>query len=779
MKVLLQSKTRWKKQNIDQQELVDLAKSLKVSHLVASLLVGRGFKQVDDAKRFLHCQYDFYDPFLLKGMDIAVDRINLAITNGEKIRVYGDYDADGVTSTTVLYTALLRKGAVVDYYIPNRFNEGYGPNEYAFNKAKEEGISLIITVDTGISAIHEANVAKELGIDYIITDHHEPGPELPDCLAIIHPKLEENTYPFHELAGVGVAFKVACALIGEEALDLLPFVAIGTVADLVPLADENRLLVKEGLQRLRTFSNKGLQELFRIAGVKQEQSTEDTIGFALAPRINAVGRLGDAYPAVELLLTESEEQAKELAQLIDSCNKERQEIVAGITEEAVAIVEELAENGLPDVLIVANTGWNPGVVGIVASKLVEKYYRPTIVLCIDEEKGIAKGSARSIEAYDMFENLSLCRDILPHFGGHPMAAGMTLEIEDVEQLRERLNEQAALKLKPSDFIPVTTVDSEFSVSDISLEAVTQLGLLSPFGVGNPKPKFLITEGIVSNVKRIGSDSSHLKLIIEDDKTSLECIAFGKGEKYSDISPNAQIQVVGELQINEWNSVKKPQLLLSDMAIVHRQLVDLRTRLSFQQFSSYEIGKDIVVFTFDPETIIPKQFSKNEVVTFQQIEQDSNSLKNKKVIFLDIPPSYDALMKTLEKGVPNISYIVFQDDDSLLFYDTPSREQLGWLYAVLKKYPKVTQQGLYKFVEKQKGWSSSLTAVLIKIFEELDFIDVTDGIVMYKEIHTKKELTDSRTYYKLGNKQEVEEKLKLSSYKELSLLFNDFVKSDEH
>ncbi|HYK73686.1 MAG TPA: single-stranded-DNA-specific exonuclease RecJ, partial [Pseudoneobacillus sp.] len=553
---MLKARTRWNVRQAD-KELVDtLTNELNITPLVAQLLVNRGMDTVDRARYFLFGKEQFHDPFLLKDMDVAVTRIKEAIDKQEPILIFGDYDADGVSSTTVMMKTLVDLGANVDFYIPNRFTEGYGPNEPAFRHASEIGIKLIITVDTGISALNEAKIAKELGMDLIITDHHEPGPILPEAFAIIHPKLEDSQYPFKELAGVGVAFKVAHALYGQVPEHLLEIAVIGTIADLVPLKDENRLIAKAGIQKLIHTKNLGLRALFKVCGVDPQSITEDTIGFTLGPRINAAGRLGDADPAVHLLLTEDITEASELAEEIDQINRNRQAIVNEITEEAIKMVDESLLQADYKVIVIGKENWNSGVVGIVASRLVDRYYRPTIVLSYDSEKGLAKGSARSIEGFDLFQNLSLCRDILPHFGGHTAAAGMTLNIEDVSLLRSRLNELAAQQLDDELLVPMTHLDGEFLLEEIQLDSVKEMMYLAPFGMENPKPKVLIKDSTIANIRKIGSEQNHLKMTIEQNGIQLDGIGFGLGKIFEEISPTSTISVIGELSINEWNNVQK-------------------------------------------------------------------------------------------------------------------------------------------------------------------------------------------------------------------------------
>jgi len=426
---MLHSKANWKVTEIEEASVSKLAEKIGLSKIATRFLVQRGMKNKEEVDAFLHMDESaLHDPFLLKNMDKAVNRIHEAIKSEERILVFGDYDADGVTSTSLMYMTLKLLGANVGFYVPNRFTEGYGPNEKAFRHAAEEEISLIITVDTGISAIHEADVAKELNIDLIITDHHEPPPSIPDAFAVINPKQQDCSYPNENLAGVGVAFKVSQALMDRIPEEFYDLVAIGTIADLVSLQGENRFLAMKGIQSLGRSQRPGLKALLEIAGSNGQDITEEQIGFLIGPRLNAAGRLDSADPAIELLITEDLLEAEELAQMIDDLNKERQQIVKDIAKEAE---EQVEKNGIPPVIIVGDYGWNAGVIGIVASRLVEKYYRPTIVMSFDEESGLAKGSARSIEGFDLFQSLSKCREWLPHFGGHQMAAGLTVIINEI------------------------------------------------------------------------------------------------------------------------------------------------------------------------------------------------------------------------------------------------------------------------------------------------------------------------------------------------------------
>lgn len=771
---MLHSKTRWILTESDEQKIEELANELKIPLLVAKLLLNRDLEDVEEARNFLFDTDDsFHDPFLFEDMKKATERIHKAIQNGERILVYGDYDADGVSSTSVMMTVLRDLGAEVEFYIPNRFSEGYGPNEGAFRWAKDEDFSLIITVDTGISAVNEARLAKELGIDLIITDHHEPGPELPETYALLHPKVEGTSYPFGELAGVGVAFKLAHALYGELPTHLLDLTAIGTIADLVPLRGENRILAKRGLAQLRISNRLGIKALCKIANAHQHEITEETVGFMIAPRINAVGRLGDADPAVDLMLTEDTEEAKALAEEIDGLNKERQAIVAQMTEEAV----EMVENDFPlkdnSVLIIGKEGWNPGVVGIVASRLVDKFYRPTIVLSYDSEKGTAKGSARSIVGFDLFKNLSTCRDILPHFGGHPMAAGMTLQLNDVDQLRNRLNELAETDLSPEDFIPVTQLDATVTMDEISVESIEKLQLLAPFGMKNPKPKWILDNVSIGHYKKIGSQQNHLKLVLEDNGIQLDGVGFGLGELADHMTPFSNASVIGELSINEWNNRKKPQVFLHDVKIEHWQLFDVRGIKQVHKWNALIPEKDKMMVCFHQSTLDKLNLSKDEVLVLEDHSSlEGVSMNKASLVLLDLPTSKPLLEDLLKKGQPHRIYAHFFQEEDHFFSTMPTRDHFKWYYGFLSKRGSFDLNKHGDDLAKYKGWSKETIDFMSQVFFDLKFVTIVNGFISLNPEKTKKDLSESRTYQKKQQQYELENELLYSSYQELKTWFNE-------
>jgi single-stranded-DNA-specific exonuclease len=773
---MLRSKTRWKLAETDETNIDRLQSELGISRLAASLLVNRGISGEEEARRFLYKEnLTYHDPFLMNGMKEAVERIQQAIASDERILIFGDYDADGVSSTTVLVYTLRELGATFDYYIPNRFTEGYGPNEAAFRQAKEDGYHLIVTVDTGISGVHEAEVAKEIGVDLIITDHHEPPPVLPDAYATINPKKPGCSYPFKGLAGVGVAFKLSQALLGRIPGHLLEIAAMGTIADLVPLQDENRLLAGEGIRALQNSNKPGIKALLDVCGLKDQELNEEHLGFGIGPRLNAAGRLDSADPAVELLTTDDPLLAEQLASDIDALNKNRQELVNTMTKEAI---EEVETNYLSDesnrVLIIAKEGWNAGVIGIVASRLVEKYYRPTIVMSIDREKGVAKGSARSIEAFDMFANLSECRDILPHFGGHPMAAGMTIDLDYLEQLRTRLNNLALEKLTEEDLTPLTKVDLHCHVEDVTLETIEEMNLLAPFGVSNPKPVVMLKDVHLSQIRRIGSQDNHLKVGLEENGTTLDGVGFHFGYAFEEIASRAAVSVIGQLSVNEWNGLRKPQIFVKDIAVNEWQLFDYRgIRDLKKRLETLPLDK-LVMVAFQNNTISKLGLEKWKDYVITDPSDKDVSFDQKYVMLLDLPDLEEDLVNLFRSGgTPDRTYVVFEHEEDHFFSTLPSREDFKWYYAFLMKKGSFHLRDAEKLA-KHKGWSKETVPFMSEVFFELDFVTMDNGLISLNPQSVKTELTSSKTYRSKLEKAKLENDFCYSSYHALKSWFDQSV-----
>lgn len=532
---------------------------------ISFLLAKRGIVTIEEAKQFLfpdwnHC----YDPFLLKDMDKAIGLIQSAVDNHEKIMIYGDYDVDGITSTSILVKALSHLSPFVEYYIPDRMEEGYGINEGAIENIVKLGAKLLISVDTGITAISQVDKAKSLGLNVIITDHHECQEEVPKADAVINPKQIDCQYPFKSLAGVGVTYKLIQALAQRFNYptgfveELVEIVAVGTIADIVTLVDENRIFVYQAFLRYQQVKNIGLQALFQVAQIKPEKISAGTIGFQIGPRLNAAGRLGDAKRGVQLFLSQDAEEALCIAQELDDENKNRREMEERILREADAIILSHPEYMENKILVIAHEGWHHGVIGIVASRITEKYYRPTILLTIEE--GIASGSARSVEGFSIFDALYENKELMLKFGGHEMAAGMSLEEKNVERLREALQEYALHHMKEDTLIMKVRVDEIIAPDEISVKMIEELSLLEPYGMGNEEPKFLI-QGRLSAIRSMGSEGQHIKLTVTNNTKKLDLIAFHRKDLSDELEEAMEIQAVGTLQVNEWKELKNPQLIV--------------------------------------------------------------------------------------------------------------------------------------------------------------------------------------------------------------------------
>ncbi|GEN51958.1 single-stranded-DNA-specific exonuclease RecJ [Halobacillus faecis] len=760
---MIQSKMKWKFTYRNSEESSTGLPG--VTPLTQQLLEKRGVHSAEAADRFLNPSIDqLHDPMLMEGMDIAVARVKEAIASDQSILVFGDYDADGVTSTSVMVEALRKAGADCDFYIPNRFTEGYGPNKEAFQFAYDSGYALIITVDTGIAAIEEASFAKDLGLDLIITDHHEVQEVLPDAYAIIHPKTSAD-YPFQELAGVGVAFKFAHALLGRFPKEFLDLAVIGTIADLVPLKGENRVLASIGLQAISHSSRPGIQALRKVCNIEGDMN-EETIGFTIGPRLNAVGRLQDATPAVDLLLSEDLEEAAQIASFINQLNQERQKIVAAIAKEAEEMVS--VENGeAENVIVVAKEGWNPGVLGIVASKLVRQFDRPAIVLAIDEEKGEAKGSARSIDAFDLFSNCMEIRQRFIHFGGHAQAAGMTLALDQIDGLRSDLISLAEEKLSDDDYQQVLDIETTVELEDISLKQIEEVNQLRPFGMGNPKPLFHLKH-TPKEVRLIGSKKNHLKFQFQSQQSRLDGIAFGMGDLYQQISPQAALDVVGELGVNEWNGRKNLQVMIKDLRVKDWQLFDHR--------GSKHIEKNLIIppnQTFAAVSFQGKEEAPCDVPVLQAEEVEHGESYDG-LLIIDLPKRMSDMTDLLSKLETRKVFVCYHIQESTFLKTWPSRDHFKWFYGMLLKRGRFNLHEEADLLANRKGWDKSMVEFISEVFFELDFVKIKDGIITAESEPSQKDLRESSLYRQREEQLQIERTLYYSTYKELKSWFDQYM-----
>lgn len=557
-------------QDVDENAVDHLTKELGVPRVLAKILLKRGIDCFDKAKLFFNPNLDrLHDPFLMKDMDIATERLHQALESGEQILVYGDYDVDGVCGCALLYLVLSRMvGSKVNYYIPDRISEGYGLSKEAIKRYADQGVSLIVTVDCGVTAVEEVAYARELGVDVIICDHHEPGDQLPPGIAVLDPKRPDCPYPFKELAGVGVGFKFMQGLyrklgLNDSELDeYLDIVALGSCADIVPLVDENRILVSHGLQLINHRPRFGVKALLESSGVDRKEITVGLIVFVIAPRINAVGRMGDARRAVQLLCANSLQRARVLAREMERENKNRRSVDEETFKEAIETAEKHFDPENDRALVLYKEGWHPGVIGIVASRIVERFYRPTVMISIVD--GIGKASARSIADFNIYEAIKECSEYLEAFGGHKYAAGLTIKQENIPAFAEKFKRIARERVTDEDLIPRMRVDCEVQLKEFDERLMRLLKLMGPFGPLNLRPVF-----VSRNLKVVGDativGNNHLKLSVEQDGVKMNAIGFNLGDRLEKIhAKNGVLDCAYVIEENYWNGRKELQLRLKDI-----------------------------------------------------------------------------------------------------------------------------------------------------------------------------------------------------------------------
>ena len=725
----------------------NLSKKINISPEISQILNNRGIENEKDAEIFMNPSLEYLrDPFLMKDMKKSTERIKKAIENKERIYIYGDYDVDGVSSTSILYLYFKSIGFPVKYYIPNRLEEGYGINEDAIKKIHDDGCDLIITVDCGITSVKEVELANELGIDVIITDHHECQSEIPDAYAIVNPKQEDCNYPFDMLCGCGVAFKMIQALTDEEEFktsmfDYLEIVTLATICDIVPLIDENRIIVKNGLKLMKEGKNLGLRELIKVCGIETNKIGSSHIGFSIGPRINASGRLGYSYLGVQLFTTDNEDEAKEIANILEGKNIERQMIESKMYKEAEEILSSDERFKDDKVLVIAKEGWQHGIIGIVASKLTEKYYKPTILLTIED--GEATGSARSIKGFSIFDALVSCKDLMNKFGGHEQAAGLALDAKNIDELRVRINEIADYNLSKEDLIENIKVEYELKEDSATLDLVDNLHKLEPFGLSNPSPRFIMRDLLLTNIFKMGKNKQHLKIIVENKK-SYECVGFNMAYLADNFQLGDKVDILFQVDENNYNNERKVQFLLKDIRLSHPKSA-VTNNLSMKLFEKISPeNKDSLysVNTSEEDLVIDIDGDKN-INIFDYIEEDTLVITN------TLNGFYRALSDISLTDVEyeiNFNYINEKNNKVQLIF-SPNIDKID-----LKRYNRVI---LYDYLYNKEEYSYLNKNILnsdniIKYYGEEDKIylkNIVDNIVasreefinIYKQMLMSKEL----------------------------------------
>ena len=751
----------------EKEETEKIAKELEVSPLFVEVCFQRGLTSVEQIENFISVDENwFHDPFLMYDMEKGIERIIEAVQNEEQITIYGDYDADGMTSTALIVETLDSIGANVNYYLPNRFVEGYGPNIEAFQTIINDGTQLIITVDNGVAGHEALTFAKGQGIDVIVTDHHEIPDTLPEAYAIIHPNHPEGDYPFKDLAGVGVALKVATALTDELPAELLDLAAIGTVADLVELTGENRAIVYFGLQMLQNTQRAGLLQLLNVIEKEPSKVDEETIGFQIAPRLNAVGRLGDGSPCVELLCTHDLEKAKVLAGYVNEQNEERKDIVEEMTEDVLLELETQEEE--QSVVVLANENWHQGVLGIVASRIVEQTKKPTLLFTIDAEAQTATGSARSIETVNLYEAFSSIEHYFLQFGGHHMAAGMSAEVDQLPEIQKGLTEH--VKEIASEEM-TQTIDAFSSIEELSIEAIKELDKLRPFGTGNKKPVISCQEVNVVQNRKVGSDGDHLKLTVAQEDHLLDIISFQNGKISDLLFEQQEISIAGFVEINEWNGFTKPQMQMIDVDIPGPILIDQRlnqlakknfeyenTEYLFYNEATYDVAKELI-----PSSAKAVLLNTKKAVEEYVAEQD--------FVIVDCPNSIEQFTKTIQNNLSKRIRCYFYKNKHLFLTGLPNRADFAKVYKYFATHKNIDLKNEGNLLIQHLQMESEKVFLIVQVFLEANFVIIEDGLLNIVEQPEKIDLNATQTFKNAKAEMLAEELFLYSSFKEIIAVVN--------
>ena len=767
---MINSRYQWHFPEVSNQKAIKtLSETFGITELIAKILVNRGYDTVEAANAFLRPELSgLHDPFLLHDMDKAIERLMQAIDSGQKIIVYGDYDVDGMTSTAIMTWALELMGANVDYFVPSRFSDGYGPNLANYQKLAAEGMQLLVTVDNGVSGKDEIAWLMAQGIDVIVTDHHELPEELPVATAIVHPRHPEGSYPFGGLSGAGVAFKVVSALLEEPADEVLDLAALGTVADVMSLTDENRIIVKQGLESLKLDPRPGVAALLAAAGTQLSDIDSSTIGFTIAPRLNALGRLENATTGVQLLLMDEPEEAKPLADHVNALNQERQQLVTKITTAAQEQATQLSED---PVLVVAGENWHEGVLGIVASKLVEQTGKPTIVLNVNGDE--MKGSGRSVAAFDLFTALDGHRDLMTTFGGHASAAGMTVPTNNLTALRAALRDEAAQQqlatAQKADMQIATTV----TAADFTKENFDNLQVLAPFGEGNPEPLFMLDLRGVNQVKTM-SEGKHLRFIAQTDTDQLPVVAFGWGNQASALAGHfSSLQIVGTMSQNSYRGNISYQLMLRDMSAKGAAILDWRTsHLTKQTFSKP------VTYVFFKEKHLQQLAAYIDPAAQALMWQDALQVSNiQTMVLVDLPGSLDQLQALLQTGTPGRLAPMFYVQSPVYLQRVPSKQVFSNVYKFVLSFKDINLQTQFDAMVKHLKISNMTLKLILKVFLEAKFVTIDNGVLNAVPNPTPMKLTQTQTFQRFMAQRDLEQQLIYSTTAELETLLMKLSKQE--
>lgn len=739
---------------VDQSMVQNLQKELNISAIYAEILAQRGISDKEEYESQIKLKnFAPYNPFLLNNLDRACQRINQAVENGEKILIYGDYDADGITSTGVLYETLLNIGADVSYYIPDRIIDGYGPNIDTYKREIADDIRLLITVDNGVNGTDAFSWARERNLDVIVCDHHEIPPQIsPDIFCLIHPQAPGSHYPNQFLSGVGVAYKVACALLGGEQEEMLDLVAIGTMADVVELTPENRYFVLAGLEVIKGRERLGIDEILKNASVETESIDDSTIGYQIAPRLNSAGRMAKAGFVVDLLTTFDEETAINSAKELEEFNKNRKQLTQEFFEEAVKQVEGTKDK----IIVVASSRWSEGVIGIIAAKLAETFGKPAIVFHLDDETGIAKGSARTIGEVNIYDLIFPFKDLLLSFGGHKGAAGLSIEAKDLVKFHDGLQK---VHLSVEDLKNQLTIDVETELSNLTMDLYQELNQLRPYGNGNREPVFSIKNFSTSNVHRIGENGNHIRLVVEQNKDRFNAIGFQSGYSFDYFLSKNVEKIAFNLTLNNWNNLVQLQLRIIDFKLNKPLIKDRRMR-KIKVNELEEKGYPIVFFSEKHAENFKKKYPQLKSRVYLSYDQTSSLTK---VVLFDQPLNEKELSNFFKKNIQlNSVEILFLDSINLAIGGFPSLSEFKNCYKYIYQKKKLPlDKGLVDL-----GLSSEKTKIVLNVFFDLKFVTIKTCFLLINENAEFHSLEESSVYQFYRQKYEFQREFMLCSTDEL-------------
>ena len=739
------------------ESFIKEVESYSISKNIAKILNARDIKDISSVKKFFSDEFEEgYDPYLMYDMQKAVDRINEAIDNEEKILVYGDYDADGITSTVLLVETLISLGANVSSYIPNRFEEGYGPNKEAFTKIINSGISLIITVDNGIAGVEEVELANELGCDVIITDHHKIQDIIPNAYAIIHPEHPEGDYPFKKLAGVGVAFKLAHALLEIFPDFLLDLVAIGTIADMVSITDENRIFVKQGLELLNEDPRIGLKMLLELSNINSKID-EQTVGFYIAPKLNSIGRMDSAKLGLSFLMAEDAANARVLAEQIEKFNIERKQVTEEIVKDVIDKIETSDKKNKNVIMI--SVDYHEGVLGIVASNIVEKYQKPVFIM--NSKEGILKGSARSIYDFNIYTAMNKISDLFIAFGGHTLAAGFSFDEVNLNKIEDFLDNEYENYKQNNELKSTKNIDIVTSLEEISYQFFNSLEALKPYGMDFEKPTILIENSMVLNKTYFGSEKQYLRLTIADEVGNLECISFKDTSLFDKVKNNDIIDLLCTLDKNNFNGRTKLQAHIIDINVKEFLFEDLR-------FINYDISK------IDNSCLkLSKNIDdrSNNFYLYKDINSIDSDFDN--IYLLDIPNNKEFIEKIVRLK-PKKIYLICDEKQVLSDKYLIDKDRLIKLFNIIlstnNKQINISQQ-LDKLLALLKTNVDSIK-IMIQIFKELNLIAFENNTIILNPNYKTVDLKKSESFVRMESIFEIEHILLKESIANINNIFDN-------